>query len=372
MRIAFYAPMKPPDDPLPSGDRQMARLLVAALGHAGHRVELASHLVTWRPLPDADEDARLAVAAEAEIDRILGRAAAGERPELWFTYHLYHKAPDLLGPRVAAALGIPYVVVEASRAGKRARDAWAPRLAIVDAALAAADAVVAVHAEDAEGLAAIVGPDRLHLMPPFLDAAPFAAAGRGRVAETVSPRLLAVAMMRPGDKARSYTLLADALGRLTGRLWTLDIVGDGRARPEVAAAFAEAGLAGRVSLRGAVRPTALPAIYAGADLFVWPAINEAYGMVFLEAQAAGVPVVGARRSGVAAIVRDGKTGLLVPEGDAEAFAAAVAALLDDPARRAAMGKAAAAHVARNHDMPAGARRLDAILAKAAARRAAVA
>ena len=47
MRIAFYAPLKSPDHPVPSGDRQMARLLVAALRHAGHDVEIASELRSY-------------------------------------------------------------------------------------------------------------------------------------------------------------------------------------------------------------------------------------------------------------------------------------------------------------------------------------
>jgi hypothetical protein len=49
MRIAFYAPMKPPDHPVPSGDRRMSRLLIAALGRAGHEVELASRLRQGSP-----------------------------------------------------------------------------------------------------------------------------------------------------------------------------------------------------------------------------------------------------------------------------------------------------------------------------------
>jgi hypothetical protein len=49
MKVAFYATMKPPDDPVPSGDRTMARLLVKALETAGHEVELVSHV----PVPGA-------------------------------------------------------------------------------------------------------------------------------------------------------------------------------------------------------------------------------------------------------------------------------------------------------------------------------
>ncbi len=79
----------------------------------------------------------------------------------------------------------------------------------------------------------------------------------------------------------------------------------------------------------------LPALYAAADLYLWPAINEAYGMAFLEAQAAGLPVVAGRTGGVPAVVADGVTGVLTPIGDATSFADAVARLLDHrPSARA--------------------------------------
>ena len=68
---------------------------------------------------------------------------------------------------------------------------------------------------------------------------------------------------------------------------------------------------------------------AAADLYLWPAINEAYGMAFLEAQAAGLPVIAGRTGGVPAVVAADETGLLTPVGDAHAFAAAVGL----PARR---------------------------------------
>jgi glycosyltransferase involved in cell wall biosynthesis len=94
---------------------------------------------------------------------------------------------------------------------------------------------------------------------------------------------------------------------------------------------------------------------------VWPAVREAWGMALLEAEAAGLPVVAGRVGGVPSIVIEGETGLLAPDGDAAALADAVAALLDDPERRRALGRAAAAHVARTHGLAAAARRLDAIL-----------
>src|SRR5439155_20302278 len=100
---------------------------------------------------------------------------------------------------------------------------------------------------------------------------------------------------------------------------------------------------------GAVPHAELPAIYAGADLYLWPAVNEAYGMAFLEAQAAGLPVVAGRTGGVPAVVADGVTGILTPIGDPAAFADAVAQLLDRPEERVRLAEGAAARVAIHHD-----------------------
>jgi glycosyltransferase involved in cell wall biosynthesis len=107
-----------------------------------------------------------------------------------------------------------------------------------------------------------------------------------------------------------------------------------------------------------------------ADLFVWPAINEAFGMAILEAQASGLPVVAGRSGGVADVVADGLTGLLAPPGDAAAFAAAVRTLLLDPARHAAMAAAARDKIRRDHDLPAAAHRLAEIIALPTGARAA--
>jgi hypothetical protein len=69
-------------------------------------------------------------------------------PELWFTYHLYHKAPDWLGPVIADALGIPYVVAEASDAPKRALGEWAAGRDAAKRAIRRADAVIGLNPAD--------------------------------------------------------------------------------------------------------------------------------------------------------------------------------------------------------------------------------
>jgi glycosyltransferase involved in cell wall biosynthesis len=371
MRVAFYAPLKPPDHPIPSGDRLVARLLVEALRRAGHEVFLASRLRS-RDLGDDRRQARL----EALGDRLARRFVERVRPapDLWFTYHLYDKAPDWIGPTVAAALGIPYVVAEGSVAASRAGGAWARGQAAVAKALRRADLVVQLNSVDEAGVAAIRAEVPLLRLRPFLDpgALPAMARQPARAAlaarlglDPAPPWLIAVAMMRPGDKLASYRVLGAALSRLMERPWRLLVVGDGRAAGEVAAALDPLG--DRVARLGALGPCALTEALAAADLCVWPAINEAFGMALLEAQAAGLPVVAGRTGGVPDIVEDGATGLLVPIGDAAAFAASVAALLDDPARRRAMGEAARRCVAERHSVEGAAAALGTALAGLARR-----
>ena len=102
--------------------------------------------------------------------------------------------------------------------------------------------------------------------------------------------------MRPGDKLASYRILGDALARLGDLAWSLEVVGDGAARPEVERALAPLGA--RVAWAGALGPAALARHLAAADLCLWPAVNEAFGMALLEAQASGLPVVAGASGGV--------------------------------------------------------------------------
>src|SRR4051794_8497376 len=134
-------------------------------------------------------------------------------PDLWFTYHLYYKAPDWLGPAISAALGIPYVVAEASSAPKRAGGRWDIGQRAVEQALRRADAVIGLNSADrACVLPLLRDPGGWIPFPPFLDARRYAAAPHP---PSPAPRLIAVAMMRRGDKLASYRLLAAALALLT-------------------------------------------------------------------------------------------------------------------------------------------------------------
>jgi glycosyltransferase involved in cell wall biosynthesis len=175
-------------------------------------------------------------------------------------------------------------------------------------------------------------------------------------------------MMRADVKRASYGLLAQALAQLRDLRWQLLVVGDGPARPEVAALLHALG-DDRVRLAGLVPEEALPPVYAAADLYVWPALREAYGLAMLEAQAAGLPVVAGRGGGVAEVVVDGRSGVLTAAGDPGAFARAVRDLLARPERRQAMAEAAARFVAEERSIGRAAAELSSALAAADAIRA---
>ena len=373
MRIAFYAPLKPPTHSNPSGDRQMARMLVQALEQAGHEVELASRFRSREPAGSAARLKRLQQLGEALAERLIRRYRAlppRRRPHMWFTYHLYYKAPDWIGPKVARALRIPYVVAEASVAYKRASGPWAASHRAVLEALDQAAAVVTLNPLDAK---LIPDQSKVRGLKPFIDTAPYdavrplredyrAVLASEQQLDPDLPWLLAAAMMRPGDKLKSYQILAQALRAIPDIPWQLVVAGEGQAHDAVIQAFTWA-LPGRVRFLGLVQPEVMPALYAACDLLVWPAVNEAFGMVLLEAQAAGIPVVAGRSPGVENVVAEGVTGYLSDPGLAT-FAASVREMLSQKANRLAMGEAAPKAIAEHHSLLAAARRLNAILEEA--------
>ncbi len=371
MRIAFYAPMKPPTHGAPSGDRRMARLLFKALKGAGHEVELASRFRSFEGAGDMARQKTIRDRGQGLATRLIEKyrgQPADRRPQIWFTYHLYHKAPDWLGPEVARALAIPYVAAEASHAPKQAGGPWSLGYEAAQAAIGQARVIFNLSSEDAVCLAPVIAPEaQMIALKPFIETAPYARARSGRAKrrariatefgiDPAAPWLLTVAMMRPGDKLASYRLLGSALETLTNRSWQLIVVGDGPARDAVEAALAPLG--GRVTFLGELAAADLRSIYVASDLYVWPGLNEAYGMALLEAQASGLPVVAGRTGGVPDVVSDGETGRLVAAGDQAAFAAAVASLIDDGPYRMTLAAGAAQIAARDHDIAAGARVLD--------------
>jgi glycosyltransferase involved in cell wall biosynthesis len=354
MKVAFYAPLKSPNHPVPSGDRLMARQIMAALEAAGHSVELGSELRSFTATPNDASRTDIVAFAKSEVDRLL-RLWRTDPPHLWFTYHTYYKTPDLIGPPVAQVLGIPYVTAEASYSPRQDATGWADSQKLLARAVRQAAVNVCFTERDRKGLVAAVPEGRYALLPPFIDSLLFEAP-----AIEAPQRLIAVAMTRRGDKFDSYAMLASALALIIDKSWTLSVIGGGPAFAEVQALFSGFDQR-RIQWLGELSPEKIAAELRLGGTYVWPGCGEAYGLAYLEAQAAGLPVVAQATAGVPEVVINGRTGVLTPDGDVGAFAAAIGSMLEDGVKRHEMAAAARRFVLEERSLGEASRRLDLIL-----------
>jgi glycosyltransferase involved in cell wall biosynthesis len=360
-RIAFYAPLKPPDHPRPSGDRQMARMLFAALRRAGYEVRLASRFISYAKRPDAALMHERRAGALREAGRLLGEwEASGWRPDLWFCYHPYDKAPDWLGLAVCESLGIPMVTAEPCRTRQEPAQAWAPWRDEAQRSLSMAALHLVMNDDDEAYLRSFVPGERLRRFVPFIDVeqleAPDPRAPGAAWDASDACRLLAVGMMRPGAKVESYRVLAQALAALPNRRWQLAVAGGGPAQGEVRAAFAW-DVEGRVRFLGEQTEAQVAALMRSCDLLAWPGCREAYGMVYLEAAVHGKPAVALRNGGVPQVVAHGVGGLLADPSDADGYRQLLDTLIGDKALRERLGEGARRQLLERHSAAAAAVRL---------------
>ncbi len=160
------------------------------------------------------------------------------------------------------------------------------------------------------------------------------------------PVVLSVARQYRRKDTRS---LLEAFARLARRYpeAQLRVVGGGPELPRLQAAARELGLGDRIAFLGEVADDqAVRREYLGADVFCLPSLQEGFGIVFLEAMAASLPVVAARAAATPEVVPDGEAGILVPPRDPAALAAALGRLLDDPPLRRRLGEAGRLRVER--------------------------
>ena len=170
-----------------------------------------------------------------------------------------------------------------------------------------------------------------------IDPAPFAGNGSGSPDDKPAPGpiWIAVANLRP---CKGHRYLLEAVGKLrrAGFGGTLLLVGDGPERPALER-LAQQVAPGGVRFLG--HRSDIAELLAGAHLLVQPSWSEALPNSVMEAMAAGLPVVASDVGGMAELVQQGETGLLVPPRSADALAGALAALAADPALRRRMGRA---------------------------------
>lgn len=206
--------------------------------------------------------------------------------------------------------------------------------------------------------------ERVYLVTNGVDPAPFeqppsteeAAALRAEldIADR-SPVLIDVAALRP---KKGHRELIAALPAIRER-WpdvVLLLVGDGPMRDELEADVRDRGLGDAVRILGARDD--VPALLSLADVFVFPSHSEGFPLAPLEAMASGTPVVAYGIPAVEAFITDGASGVLTPLGDADALAAGVLGLLDDPQRARRIGAAGRAVAVGRYTIDRAARALE--------------
>lgn len=280
------------------------------------------------------------------------------RPDLWLTYHSYYKSPDLVGPAVSRLSQIPYVLFQPMYSTRRRKTART-RLGFTlnRMALKTAAAVFTNNRNDLEALRRIVSSERITYLAPGINPEVFQPdeAARVRIRRQYgiaagATVLMTAARFRPGVKVESLACLFRALAHLDGRelRFTLLVVGDGP-MASLVRELAQTLVPGKTVFTGGVAPSDMAQYYSAADLFAFPGIGESLGMVYLEAQACGLPVVALDSPGVAQVVAAGRSGLLVPHDTGEAMAEAIRGFLADRGKRGAWGREGQQYVREQHN-----------------------
>jgi glycosyltransferase involved in cell wall biosynthesis len=174
--------------------------------------------------------------------------------------------------------------------------------------------------------------------------------------------VLSAAMFRPGVKSKGLSWVIRSCGELFRHNVPLYLViaGEGKEESRLRQ-LADSCLPGRVRFLGKVEREKMYRVYSAGDLFVFPGIRESLGMVFLEAQSCGLPVVAFADGGVPEVVADGICGYLVHPFDAREFNEAIVRLLADEDLRKRMGEAARGYVRNRHDLKSNYRAVEEIL-----------
>jgi glycosyltransferase involved in cell wall biosynthesis len=354
MNIAFYAPFKPLGHPHPSGDLIIAQGIVDFLEAQGHTISIQS---TFRARWVYFQPWRWGALVKTFIHCL--RKLKKDPVDVWLTYHAYYKAPDLLGPWVCKLLGIKYVVFQGIYSTKRKR-----RLKTIlgfylnRAALIQADHVFTNKLSDLKNLKRIIPKNRLSYIKPGIHPRAFereeTAGRRLRQKWGISkgqPILLTAAMFRDDVKTKGLSWLIRCCVELVkvNLDFHLVIAGSGK-RAKDLKALAEKHVPGQHTFAGKIDRKDMYQFYSAGDVFAFPGIRESLGMVYLEAQACGLPVVAFNNGGIPEVVEDRKTGFLVTPYACKSFSDALASLFVHDKIRNRMGENASIYVKQHHDI----------------------
>jgi len=293
------------------------------------------------------------------------RVEALHEPGWYDLLHSHYWLSGQVGRVARARWGVPLVhsahtLAKVKNASLAEGDTPEPlgRLVGEDRVVAEADRLVASTEEEARQLTLLYGarPEQVVTVPPGVDLELFrlADASAARTRLGIPPDrvvLLFVGRIQPLKAPdvllRAVPHLLDRAPDLRGRLQVMVVggpSGSGLAKPESLQKLAASlGIADLVRFEPPARPERLADLYRAADVTVVPSHSESFGLVALESQACGTPVVATAVGGLRTAVADGASGLLVDGHDPADFAAALARIVTAPRYRAELARGARAH-----------------------------
>jgi glycosyltransferase involved in cell wall biosynthesis len=323
VRSAAFA--VPGDLATPTGGYAYDRRMIAELERLGWQIEVID-LGEGFPRPSAETRA-------AALPRLTGVAkgcpividglAFGVLPEAAAKLRTQHPLVALVHHPLALETGLSAADIETLRLSER--DALAATRHVVVTSVSTARLLVADYGVPA---------DRITIAPPGTDPAAQAQGSSDGIV-----RLLAVGSVVP---RKGYDVLIAALATLSDLPWRLTIAGD--RRDPAAAARLDADIeryqfGQRISVLGAMASERLAELYVAADVFVLASRFEGYGMVYAEAMAHGLPVIGTTAGAIPETI-PASAGLLVAPDDTAALATALRRLIENPDERRRFGAAA--------------------------------
>jgi glycosyltransferase involved in cell wall biosynthesis len=265
-----------------------------------------------------------------------------ERPEI---LHASSSKAGVLGRLAAAATGVPIRFFTVHGWAFSAYSGLASRLYRVSDRLMAPLTTVTICVSEAELAAGLeAGTCRAERSVVIHNAVDVAAVPRSRHDRAV-PRLIAVGRLKA---PKDFLTFVRALAVLPAQDYEAVIVGDGPDRGAVEAEVRRLGLEDRVQLAGERGDVA--ELLASSDVFVLSSRSEGLPVSVLEAMAAELPVVASRVGGLAELVVEGETGLLVPPGDQTALSEALGRLVGDGELRRKLGAAGRARAESSFDL----------------------
>lgn len=334
--------------------------LAAALRGRGHEVRIAA--------PDAaDEPGVMSVGRSIPVPyngsiarlafgpRVAGRIRVAIRRGRPDVVHVHEPFAPSAGLAALLATRLPVVATfHASLGRSRAYRVASPALRPLYRRLAGR---IAVSEEARRTVSSVLGDAEISVIPNGVDWSRFAG-----LEPPAGETILFIGRLEPRKGAR---VLLEAFPAIKERHpgASLVVVGEGPERRACESAVPDA-LREDVMFVGRVEPVELARVVGEASVVCVPSLGgESFGIVLLEAMAAGRPVVASDIPGYAAVLRDGVDGALVPPGDAPALADALAGVLADPARAKAMG-ASGRERARRYDWPVVAGEIEEVYAAA--------